>query len=137
MLLYCENRVFLEVPPIQLIEFEKKILFPGESIHFKFRGENYSIRAYGVVNKKYSMGPYSLEIENGKGISQIFAYTKRFNDAMFSLRWAGDLDGDGKLDLLIDGSDHYAGSKIVLFLSSYSDGGELFKKVAEFSRANG
>lgn len=39
--------------------------------------------------------------------------------------WAGDLDGDGKLDLLVDVSNQDNGSDTALFLSSKAKRGEL------------
>jgi len=47
--------------------------------------------------------------------------------------WAGDLDRDGRLDLLIDTSDHYKVSVISLFLSSRAREGELVGKPVHFS----
>jgi len=41
------------------------------------------------------------------------------------LIWAGDLDGDGKLDLLVDITNHYNGSGSALFLSSKAKSGEI------------
>jgi hypothetical protein len=54
------------------------------------------------------------------------------DDAMPSLIWAGDLDRDNKLDLLLEISEHYNVSEITLFLSSHASNGELIKKVAVF-----
>lgn len=54
------------------------------------------------------------------------------DEASPSLIWAGDLDGDNKLDLLLDMTDHYNVSEIVLFLSSHASSGKLVKKVAAF-----
>lgn len=52
------------------------------------------------------------------------------NDAYPHLRWAGDLDRDGRLDLLIDVSDHYNVSQPTLFLSSQASDGELVHAAA-------
>jgi len=52
------------------------------------------------------------------------------NDAYPHLRWAGDLDRDGRLDLLIDVSDHYNVSAPTLFLSSQASDGELVHAAA-------
>lgn len=46
------------------------------------------------------------------------------------LLWAGDLDGDGKLDFYADVSDHYNSSMPTLFLSSEAKKGKLVKDVA-------
>lgn len=48
-----------------------------------------------------------------------------------SLLWAGDLDQDDHIDLLLDISNHYAGRHYVLYLSSEADEGEMVKPVAE------
>jgi len=49
------------------------------------------------------------------------------------LRWAGDLDGDGKLDLILAADHHYNLSTTRLFLSSRAKKGELVQEVAKFS----
>ena len=53
------------------------------------------------------------------------------DDAWPHLRWAGDIDRDGRLDLLIDLTDHYNVSVPTLFLSSQANAGELVRAVAE------
>ncbi len=47
--------------------------------------------------------------------------------------WAGDLDADGKLDLLIDGTTQTNVSTLMLYTSSAAVKGKLLKKVAEFT----
>ncbi len=50
------------------------------------------------------------------------------------LLWAGDLDRDGRLDLIIDVSDHYnAVAQVRVLLSSAAADGELLGEVASFS----
>jgi len=53
-----------------------------------------------------------------------------------SLLWVGDLDGDERVDLLLDTSDHYNVDEVTLFLSSRRSKGDLVKAVA-FSRRVG
>lgn len=48
------------------------------------------------------------------------------------LLFAGDLDRDGKLDLVFDTTDHYNVSRPTLFLSSAAASGELLRQVAQF-----
>jgi hypothetical protein len=51
----------------------------------------------------------------------------------WELRWAGDLDADGKLDLLIQADEHYNLKTTRLFLSTHAKDGELMREVAKFS----
>lgn len=51
-------------------------------------------------------------------------------DAQLRLLFAGDLDGDGLLDLIIDTSDHYNVSKPTLFMSSPAGDGHMLRAVA-------
>ena len=44
--------------------------------------------------------------------------------------WAGDLDGDGRLDLLVDETTYYYASAPALFLSSEAAPGALVRRVA-------
>lgn len=55
------------------------------------------------------------------------------DDASPGLIFAGDLDRDGKLDLLFNTTDHYNLSRPVLFLSGAAEGDELLHAVAEHS----
>jgi hypothetical protein len=50
----------------------------------------------------------------------------------WSLLWAGDVDGDDKLDLYVGVSWHYNVSETRLFLSSQAKPGQLVKEVAKF-----
>jgi hypothetical protein len=53
-----------------------------------------------------------------------------------TLHWAGDLDLDGKLDLLLDVSSHQASTELRLFLSSRAAPGELVGEAAALSKSN-
>lgn len=54
------------------------------------------------------------------------------DDATPKLLFAGDLDRDGKLDLIFDITDHYNVSRPTLFLSSRARDGELLHAVSTF-----
>jgi hypothetical protein len=52
------------------------------------------------------------------------------DDGIPNLIWAGDLDGDGALDLLIDLSDHYNMLRPTLYMSRKRGGRTLLEPVA-------
>lgn len=52
------------------------------------------------------------------------------SDAVPALVWAGDLDGDGEIDLVLDVTEHYNVTAPVLFLSAPAPEGALVKAVA-------
>jgi len=53
------------------------------------------------------------------------------NDNAVELRWAGDLDGDGKVDLLFEDRG-YNWSSLRLFLSTAAKPGQILGEVAQF-----
>jgi hypothetical protein len=53
-------------------------------------------------------------------------------DGGWELIWAGDLDGDGRLDLYANLPYHYNVSQRKLFLSSHAQPGQLVREVGEF-----
>ena len=57
-------------------------------------------------------------------------------DQYCELIWAGDLDGDGELDLLMNVSDHYKVTEHVLFRSSKRTQGNFVQRAGSF-RATG
>lgn len=73
---------------------------------------------------------HALLVSSSKdGISQ--EISSCCSDNSPTLLWAGDLDRDGKLDLLIDISNHYHVSTLTLFLSSTNQN-KLLEPVAQF-----
>lgn len=92
-----------------------------------FKGKNYPI----TVNEKNIADSdteeifynYDLTINDGISTSHMDGQNYRIN----SILWAGDMDGDGRLDMITDGGAHYNISVgYTLYLSSYAKEGEVF-----------
>ena len=122
---------------IKTLSVEQTILSPGKSLNFRLddKTESY-LTAYGEgdvgPNGFTSLENYSLELSQGQLSQELLAYSST-NGAIPTLLWAGDLDGDGQLDLVINATPHYAiASAPMLFLSSMAKGGNLVQKVAIF-----
>lgn len=114
------------------VEFKKSFLYPGERMSIKYNGDWISLSAYGTANPDEIIRDYMLQVSSKNIEKQVLAVSDGFDDTTFKFQWAGDIDGDGILDLIMDLSDHYNKSRLTLFLSSMAEDGELFKRVAEF-----
>jgi hypothetical protein len=81
-----------------------------------------------------------LVLFDGEHHQVLFAYTAfpgmkqqpSFPSTAPYIGWAGDLDGDGKLDLLVNTSNSENGSELTLYLSSKAKKGALAGLVARF-----
>lgn len=75
---------------------------------------------------------YSVMLNDG-GLNRFhttkLVQTEFWDDQFATLCFAGDIDGDGMLDLILDTSNHYNMSRITLYLSSQAEQGYLVKPV--------
>ncbi|MDX2269703.1 MAG: hypothetical protein NW208_16505 [Bryobacter sp.] len=75
-----------------------------------------------------------LMLKSEFGSQVLYEWPMGLLDQRCELVWAGDLDGDEKLDLFLKLSDHYNVTEYTLFLSSKSKAknGKLVDRVAHF-----
>ena len=120
-------------------------LFPSETLwlHIK-NGERKSARALAALGSTEENGitpepfvnNYTLKLYAGSHpvtTSQVLYTAERvYEEARPTIVWAGDIDRDGKVDVLLDISNDYVVTHLVLFLSSAAKAGELVGKVAEW-----
>jgi hypothetical protein len=71
-----------------------------------------------------------------EGREQTIACLDTLDEDATALHWAGDLDGDGRIDLLVDATSHHAGTDLRLYLSSRASNGELVREVARLEKSN-
>ena len=122
---------------IKTLSDGQTILGPGKSLNLRLDDEDESyLTVYGEgdvgPNGFTSLENYSLELSNGQLSQELLVY-RSTNGAIPTLLWAGDLDGDNKLDLVINATPHYTiSSAPILFLSSMAKDGSLVQKVAIF-----
>jgi hypothetical protein len=113
------------------------VIYPGQSRVIKLDQNLYSLVATGVA--ALERGSYEPVIKNYslqlffKQLSQLLFSEKEKlgHDGSPQVIWAGDLDRDGKLDLLLNLTKHYNTSHLVLMLSSWKKEGQLLETVAE------
>jgi hypothetical protein len=85
------------------------------------------------LNKKKETTDLVLNVGDS---DQVLQYLVPDEVGFPTLLWAGDLDRDGKIDLLLDVSSHENVSELALFLSSDATKGEILHRTASF-RATG
>lgn len=119
--------------------FSRTTLAANKELTYTFKGKDYHIRSFGdstqAPNGEYSYTHYgwkAVGTKKGKKVEQLLAEDEGFDDSIFVLLWAGDLDNDGIPDLLLDLSNHYNLARYTLFLSSKAERGKLYRKVAVF-----
>lgn len=108
-----------------------EILKPGTR-ELNFNGIHYALILENPTSDEYpGKGSTLTLVADGK--EQTLRYLPDgCNDCSWTLLWAGDLDADGNLDLLMDLADHYNVEDRVLFLSSKADADKLVKFSANF-----
>ena len=92
---------------IEYVDVFKEDLFPGDTIKFEFLGVEYKIHASGCIdsrNKHNKIRNYKLYLTadlNGHPITELLV-ARPDRGKWVRIIFAGDIDGDGYLDLFID-----------------------------------
>ena len=116
----------LHIPPKFFVD--GVYLNPGTPLRFTFEGKHYELTTKEKVFTKHGNQSYEgVILLNGK---QIVRRTN-LNKVDYSLMFAGDIDGDGKLDLVFNLSGVFGEVHVVLYLSSCALPGQLVRKVSE------
>jgi hypothetical protein len=139
----CVNKIALEEPtkaePLFLLRGLPQLA--TKPVHTCFdRSENGSFLEQNPIlltcdAKAYSVGVVNstlLQFKQGGKTQTLFHWPGGLSDQRAELVWAGDLDGDGKLDLVLDHSSYSNASDLTLYLSTWALPGQLVGKAAHF-----
>ena len=137
-IILIEGLNFLTPHNVQRAVLSKEQIFPGDTIRINYLGIDYKIFATGG-KKKAQDDPELFDVWNyklyliatikGQQHKSILVAQPNFDDQMINLIFAGDIDGDGILDLIIDTSRHYNATSPTIYLSRPADNGELVKPI--------
>lgn len=117
-------------------------IYPEENFKFSYKGIEYTLFATGKKKKEQSdadwivVSNYKLYLSaviDGKKKTELLVSKKDFDDQMIQIMFAGDLDDDNKLDLIINTASHYNVSSPTLYLSKPAEKGRIIKPVGIFT----
>ncbi len=114
--------------PVMLLDRQPMKLQLGDLVYeLVMTGDEPSVQPNIVPSKSPR-----LILRQGAIEQVVYQLTQGDEDSGWQLRWAGDIDGDGKLDLYANLPEHYNVTRRKLFLSSQAKPGQLVREVAEF-----
>ncbi len=123
--------------PINTLLHDNLFLYPAQDLSLSLEKRHYNLMGFGSTNDEGQILSYGLrlwdsELRKYQTIARINNPGWETTQNSYNILWAGDLDTDGRLDLFLNLSEHYAEKAYALFLSSFADEGFLLKKVATF-----
>jgi hypothetical protein len=110
---------------------------PEDTLRVKYQGIDYKVYATGGKKKdenldRYDVWNYKLYITaniKGKKRKSLLVAQSVYSDLKINIIFAGDIDGDGILDLILDISQNYNAYSPTLYLSKPADQKEVLKPI--------
>lgn len=137
----------LKPGPARALLTERVLLYPGERREFELGSPavRWAIAAYGNVPApapgragEGAIREYSLVVSRSPWTTSQSIFTFRAPEPGAGLRsppavlWAGDVSGDGRLDVFVDLTAGDVRGSLALYVSNPGEGAELLGKVAEY-----
>jgi hypothetical protein len=108
-------------------------LWTSRRVHFVLAGQRYTLRVTPSDPAQPLTNRSEVLLDDGLTTQVLYRMPQDPSDPEWEVLWAGDLDGDGRLDLYLNLSHHYNMTQRVLFLSTAAGAGDLVGQVAEFT----
>lgn len=138
------NDPSLKTGKIKSLKIDKDKIWPKEKLSFNFNNQIYTLRGEGKVLSEEKVSTdddvteifkkvedYKLYLTVGKNPEKLLLAETSFNDTFVELLFAGDIDGDEKLDFIFQANRDYEEERVILFLSTKAESGNAVKKVSE------
>lgn len=128
----------LQTGPVTTLYYGNRFIDLGQEFFIlQEAGYDYSLSAVGEARlhdetKEMLLHRYTLVLRHVDTLQTLIEFPILALDGLPTLLWAGDLDRDGRLDMIMNLTNHYNVDLYALFLSSEAKPGELVKKVAVF-----
>ena len=127
---------YLQPAPVTPARLSSTEIMPGKPQQFTYGNINYTLYATGkiapVEDDPENVVDYQLYLKatvNGINYNQKLVSVPSFDGTMVNIRFAGDIDGDGRPDFILDTTNHYNSERPTLYLSKPAKNGNLLKVV--------
>ena len=144
----------MSMNPVTILE--DKSIFPERNLSFDFHGKDYRLSPMGIFKdddgniipisvanvtseenlSSMQIDNYTLTFSAPRNISYTIASIPQMISVTPQVIWAGDMNGDGLPDLVLNLSDFYEALHIFLFLSDDTDLEKPLKKAADLNVVN-
>lgn len=130
--------------PVQRVTLIQTTLYPGEKQEFTYNGVSYTIYARGFKKDGdiYNYKLFLLANIKGHYFNQLLASEEHFGDqmhweadAIISINFVGDIDGDRIPDLIISRSAEFSGDSYLLLSKSAGDNA-ILKDITSFGTSD-
>jgi len=112
--------------PVHEADYSNQQIEVNQPFAIKFRGESFELRR-DASNR--------ITLHHGMHVQVLFPKPEFVDEEHFEVVWTGDLDRDGKLDLITVLSPKYSGYPYEVWLSSRAGKGEIVHRVARYNFA--
>ena len=128
--------------PLAMADAAPRPLFPGDQQVLTLGDDEVSLQAFGVANPNRwgvtVIERYHLVASGSRGQVDLFAAAPLDKEGQVPrVVFAADLDRDGRMDLVVETSDHYNVHQLALFLSSAAGAGAPLAPVATHRAVGG
>ncbi|WP_295118056.1 hypothetical protein [uncultured Chitinophaga sp.] len=134
--LFITKNEFISGGPVSAVHVGKAEDYgvaPGTSRKFELKGNTYTIYATadssgeGATLSYLNYKLYLNATINGNTTTQLLAASMHMDDQLMNVLFAGDIDGDGLMDFILETSYHYNVMAPTLYLSKPAEAGKLLK----------
>lgn len=120
----------LKPGPVTASSITKDHMKPNDTVKAKVGDDTITWSVNGKEKPKEEYLKFSVVVSNSRGKQTLISAEHASLDQTPTLMWCGDLDGDGKADMIMDTSTDYNLSKVTLFLSTKAKKGKLVGEAA-------
>ena len=114
--------------------FKEIDLQVGVKTKVSFNNTNYELKVEGIQDSSNSKNYKIILIDENKN-EEVIAFEESMTDTYYKLIFAGDIDKDGKLDLIFEAPRHYEEKRIIILLSSKASPGKKLRKASDISES--